>query len=222
MKNSSQRFYRAMQHAMAAGVGQPGIRKRIPGKQAPLLTGRDIKQVEKFILEHKGAPYADLLKFRLTLYAGLRCREVALLSIADIVEPDGTISKVVRVRREVGKGRKERSIPMHPKLTEAVAKFREVHPNMDYVAFSQQWYTPSRQSPSVLASYFYHLYKDAGLPTHSSHSGRRTFITNLARKVGKGYTLRDVQLLAGHARLETTQRYIEQSENLAGLVEMLK
>jgi hypothetical protein len=44
----------------------------------------------------------------------------------------------------------------------------------------------------------------------SSHSGRRTFITNAARRICTvGGSLRDVQLLAGRSALGTTQRYIE-------------
>lgn len=45
----------------------------------------------------------------------------------------------------------------------------------------------------------------------SSHSGRRTFITNCARNVSKaGGSIRDVMALAGHRHLATTQRYVEQ------------
>jgi integrase/recombinase XerD len=39
---------------------------------------------------------------------------------------------------------------------------------------------------------------------------RRTFIANAARKISTfGGSLRDIQVLAGHSNLATTQRYIE-------------
>ncbi len=51
---------------------------------------------------------------------------------------------------------------------------------------------------------------DLGLLGCSSHSGRRTFITNAARKIGAvGGSQRDVQMLAGHSSLAVTQRYID-------------
>ena len=64
--------------------------------------------------------------------------------------------------------------------------------------------------PRSIVSWFAVIYDEAGLDGCSSHSGRRTFITNAAKLVAKaGGSLRDVQELAGHRALSTTERYIE-------------
>ena len=58
--------------------------------------------------------------------------------------------------------------------------------------------------------WFSRAFQTIGLEGCSSHSGRRTFITRAARLVHKaGGSLRDVQLLAGHRSIQTTQRYID-------------
>ena len=50
-------------------------------------------------------------------------------------------------------------------------------------------------------------YRHLGFVGCSSHSGRRTFITNAARRISTvGGSLKDVQQLAGHSNLRTTQR----------------
>jgi integrase/recombinase XerD len=222
VKRRAFRLYRGWHNALAAEAVAPESLWNTPGKKAPILTPKQIAQVERYILTQSNIPFADLLKFRLSAYAGLRVVEIAGISIADLVEKDGTISKEVTVRTAVGKGRKARKIPMHQKIEEAVVLFRKAHPSLPHVAFSQPWYTPKRQSVHSLTCYFSDMYDKAGLPNHSSHSGRRTFITNLAKNVGKQYTLRDVQFLAGHAQLSTTEQYIELSTNIVDLVGRLK
>ncbi len=65
-------------------------------------------------------------------------------------------------------------------------------------------------TPRGIVNWFAATYAELGLIGCSSHSGRRTFITRAARLVSKtGGSLRDVQELAGHSNLTTTERYIE-------------
>jgi integrase/recombinase XerD len=199
-----------------------GAFRNVPGKRAPVLTAFQVKQVERYIRTDANNPFADLLKFRLSVYAGLRVSEITNISIADMVGADGAILPEITIRAAVGKGGKQRKIPMHPKITEALQQFRRAHPDMPYCGFSMRWYTPKRQKVNALTNQMCLMYRRAGLPQHSSHSGRRTFITNLARNIGRKYTLRDVQLLAGHARLDTTELYIEPSSNIVDLVGSLK
>jgi len=62
----------------------------------------------------------------------------------------------------------------------------------------------------VIVNAFWHWYRALGFDGCSSHSGRRTFITNAARNISRfGGSLRDVQALARHSSLSMTQMYIE-------------
>ncbi len=68
----------------------------------------------------------------------------------------------------------------------------------------------SKMSDSAVSNWFLNLYRDVGFEGCSSHSGRRTFVTNGAKKIVEaGGSLRDIQQLVGHKSLQTTQSYIE-------------
>ena len=65
------------------------------------------------------------------------------------------------------------------------------------------------QANSVV-NWFAALFHDLGYESCSSHSGRRSFITLAARNIHRsGCSLHDVQMLAGHRSIETTERYID-------------
>ena len=65
-------------------------------------------------------------------------------------------------------------------------------------------------SAQVIVNMLWNWYQKLGFDGCSSHSGRRTFITNAARKISTvNGSIRDVQALARHKSLQMTQRYIE-------------
>jgi len=63
-------------------------------------------------------------------------------------------------------------------------------------------------SANSLARTFAVLYQGAGLEGASSHSGRRSFLTNLANK---GTAIHILKTLAGHRSISTTAAYLYSS-----------
>ena len=150
--------------------------------------------------------------FLLFIKAGLRAKEIACLTWSMVTDAAGQVAEVLALPNRASKGRRGgRLIPLNHLLRAALVELHQsrgdaVHPERPVV-------TSERGGPltaSSVTKWFFHLYRDVGMTGCSSHSGRRTFITRAARKVSEvGGSVRDVQQLAGHASLQTTQRYIE-------------
>jgi len=100
-----------------------------------------------------------------------------------------------------------RLIPIHRDLQAALITWRSMTGLTGPVIRSERG---GAMRPISVVMWFGTAYEAPGLHGCSSHSGRRTFITRAARSVHKaGGSLRDVQLLAGHRSIQTTQRYID-------------
>ena len=96
---------------------------------------------------------------------------------------------------------------MHNDLREALGRWREISDGLHHVVESERG---GGLTPASIVNWFTAAYRLSGLAGCSSHSGRRTFITRAARLVHTaGGSLRDVQILAGHRSIQTTQRYID-------------
>lgn len=106
-----------------------------------------------------------------------------------------------------------RIIPMNIELKtalEILKKNTEFDKTDSYVIESERGKSISAHS---IVNFFKILYRKVGFVGCSSHSGRRTFITNVARKIGQcGGSIRDVRDWAGHSSIAMTQRYIDGDE----------
>ena len=140
--------------------------------------------------------------------AGLRACEIAGLTWPMALTSSGKISDHLTIARSIAKYGSGRCIPMHIDLTKALrSHHRQSYQPMDGpIIVSERGGHMTAQS---IVNWFGEAYSALRIVGASSHSGRRTFITRAARAVSKaGGSLRDVQELAGHRALTTTERYI--------------
>ena len=124
-----------------------------------------------------------------------------------VLDPSGEIATAIELHDVAAKMGSGRRVPLHDDFREALARWREISLGTRHVVYSERG---GGMTPSSIVNWFSAAYRHLGFAGCSSHSGRRTFITRAARLVHKaGGSLRDVQLLAGHRSIETTQRYID-------------
>jgi integrase len=176
------------------------------GKQAKILSNDQIEEL-LFFASCTRHPARNRLVVLLSIKAGLRAAEIANLTWDMVVDPSGEVGNVIELRDWAAKKKGGRIIPIHADLRIALVAWRTGRTPIGAVIESERG-GPMR--PLSIVIWFDRAYRTLGLQGCSSHSGRRTFITRAARLVPKaGGSLRDVQLLAGHRSIETTQRYID-------------
>ena len=179
------------------------------GKQAKVLSRAQIDGALGYIAKTRH-PVRNRVIFLLSAKAGLRAKEIASLTWDMVTDADGEIGRGIHLRNEASKGRSGRIIPLNAELRQALIGWRveaQTKRASRYVVVTER---SANTSAHAVVLMFAKWYRALGLNGCSSHSGRRTFITNAARKISTvGGSLRDVQILAGHSALGTTQRYIE-------------
>jgi integrase/recombinase XerD len=178
------------------------------GKQAKILSERQERLMLAYI-DTTRRPTRNRVIFLLSTKAGLRAKEIAALTWSMVLTATGEVADQIALESVAAKGSSGRTIPMNKSLRAALNELAHL-----YEVKQAEWVVTSERSPSMSAqsvvNLFQRWYRDVGLVGCSSHSGRRTFITNLSRNITRvGGSLRDVQMLAGHRNLQTTQRYIE-------------
>lgn len=180
------------------------------GKQAKIFCSREILQV----LNHlKGTryPLRDEVMFLLSIKAGLRAKEISFLTWGMITDASGRVGSSLHLPDNSSKGKSGRTIPLNQQLKQSLINLYHSYseePAQDhYVIFSERG---TKMIPCNISHWFKKVFKALRLEGCSSHSGRRTFVTNAAKLIIQaGGSLRDVQQLAGHTSLQMTQSYIE-------------
>ena len=184
--------------------------RRTMAKQAKVLTSSELSKLFK-VTELTTYPCRNRLIVAFSFYAGLRSIEIANLKVGDVITDENTVNDIIVLSKEQTKGSKRNVIHVGKKLQKEILTFVNKHPqiakNRENRLFKTQRGVFSSQS---LQNLFRQLYELANIKNASSHSGRRTFITNLSEK---GISTRVIQELARHSSMVTTQRYIDVSND---------
>lgn len=182
------------------------------GKQAKILSPKQAQMLLGYVSSLRNGARNSVIVL-LSTKAGLRAKEIAELRWEMLLNPDKTLGDAIHLTDAAAKGRSGRTIPLNKQLKVALGELihlQKVKRSFLLGGRVIQTERSDRTSPQAIVNMFSRWYSDLGFVGCSSHSGRRTFVTTAAKKATTvGGSLRDVQMLAGHASLQTTQRYIE-------------
>lgn len=180
-------------------------------RQAKVLSEAEFKRARAIAGATRLAERNELL-LCMTHWAGMRACELASLRICDVLKADGTIKDELLLEAWQTKGSKRARLFIGFRLAKLIGAYIK-HNHLT----NAQAKTPLFQSQKgkglttqAIINLFAKLYKDAGIVGASSHSGRRSFITNL---VERGVNPRIIQVLARHSNLSTTMRYMDVNDS---------
>jgi integrase/recombinase XerD len=178
-------------------------------RAAKALEPNDVHRLLKHVRRHQREPERASVIVLSSFKSGLRACEIAGLGWEMVLASDNKIADQLTIDRAIAKMGSGRVIPLHKELKHALQRLHRLQgtPSSGPVVRSQRG---GSMTAAGIVNWFSKQYQALGLVGCSSHSGRRTFITASARILAKtGGSLRDIQELAGHRAITTTERYIQ-------------
>ena len=188
--------------------------RKTMSKQAKTLTQQELRRVLDYTATRKHSVRNRALLMT-THLSGMRVGEVASLRNSDVLDAEGNIRTEIRLSAEQTKGNEARVVFVNDKLRKELELYTRLLDKANINPALKFFYSQKRKSDgftaNTLTQFFHYLYKRAGIDGASSHSGRRTFITNLA---SKGVGVRVIMGLSGHKSLAVVQKYIDVNDDM--------
>lgn len=181
-------------------------------KQAKVLNKHQVQMVVGYLNSQRYSS-RNIAMFLLSVRAGLRAKEIGLVQWKHLVDSQGNLMNELHLPNIATKGNSGRVVPLHKDLKEVLeVLFERAKGHRGFileqtVLQSQKGGSMARQS---IINWFKALYADLGVVGGSSHSGRRTFATELGKRLSNnGCSIHDLSRLMGHSSIATTQHYLE-------------
>ncbi len=186
-------------------------------KKAKTLSKTQFKEFTRFLTRRDDA-LRCLTIAAFSFKAGLRAAEIAGIRWEDVTDAEGRLLPVgsaVRLPANITKNSADGLIVMHRMIFGCLVALGSQCEKRGPIVLGKNG---KPMTPNTMAQFMKRLFEQAGFDGCSSHSGRRTFITSLARTCNiLDCSLADVQKLARHKNLKTTEAYVDLSGKLVTL-----
>ena len=142
----------------------------------------------------------------------MRVGEVASLLVGDVLDADGMVSAEIVLAAHSTKSKRARRIFVPRQMQRQLQQY--IHSCFPKLWLSTHLFSTQKQThftANTAAQHLQRLYAQAAIFGATSHSGRRTYLTELA---AKGVSVRVLAEMAGHASIQTTQRYIDVNDDM--------
>lgn len=191
-------------------------------RRAKTLTDAQLAYVLVYVGKLSSNPLRDYAMVLLSFKGALRACEIAGLSWRDVTDALGNVrADAFEVPDNIAKKGNGRTIPMHSAIHATLCALKdtlspvETRGNKPII----RGINDAAMTPNTLQKYMGRLYREMGLEGVTSHSGRRTFITKAIRKANDfSCSIKDVQNAVGHRYIDTTENYIDPSDNVGSLI----
>ena len=179
--------------------------------QARTINEKQAKTLFSFIGTQRNATRNKAM-FALSYYCGLRAKEIASLTIGDVLKADGSVKEVAYLSAEQTKGSKGREFYINANAKQHITSLINSMPVVqNHFPLLQVMGKCKAFSANSLAIALRNIYLDAGFTGCSSHTGRRSAISILANK---GVGIRIIQKFSGHKQLQSVQHYLDANEEM--------
>jgi len=154
------------------------------------------------------------LVIALTYFCALRIGEVAQLKWGNVLDKNYVVKDEIVFEKHQVKARQKQRVLLNKRARLEIKRyldwFIQKHKQVDLEQALILTQKNTHFSPNSLCQSVNDLYRKANYENITSHSGRKSYITNLSNKA---INMKVIMKLVRHKHLSTTQRYIEVNEN---------
>ena len=182
-------------------------------KKAKVLTDAELKKVIAYIDAFDRHAERNRAIILLGHYCGMRVSEVASLLVSDVINDKGDVNDVIYLNANQTKGSKSRRVFLSKKAKTLLKRYLQSDLSVIQQNYLFQTQKSKRFNTNALTTLIKRLYERVGIVGATSHSMRRTFITELATS---GVSVRVIAEAVGHSNISVTNGYIDVNDDLIG------